>query len=251
MGDIGWATVMTFPQLSYYHSYLGQFMMSPPAAAYEFLLHIVGYIIENAATGISFGGALKIPMGLTAPPPNFKQSYGTFAYTDSSWNKKPKPHGGHVIFRCNGPWMYSGKGLKVIADSTHESETAQASRCTKDLIWARQMSNHIRRPMLGPAYLLCDNKSMTEAVNKEGVSQRTRYFERSTVLIRYAIMKNMVATLLISTEQMVADLFTKPLDAVKFDKFCSVLLNIPWGYSGFKAKLGRLAKALEKTLNRV
>ena len=251
MGDIGWATVMTFPQLSYYHSYLGQFMMSPPAAAYEFLLHIVGYIIENAATGITFGGALKIPMGLTAPPPNFKQSYGTFAYTDSSWNKKPKPHGGHVIFRCNGPWMYSGKGLKVIADSTHESETAQASRCTKDLIWARQMSNHIRRPMLGPAYLLCDNQSMTEAVNKEGVSQRTRYFERSTVLIRYAIMKNMVATLLISTEQMVADLFTKPLDAVKFDKFCAVLLNIPWGYSGFKAKLGRLAKALEKTLNRV
>ena len=251
MGDIGWATVMTFPQLSYYHSYLGQFMMSPPAAAYEFLLHIVGYIIENAATGISFGGALKIPMGLTAPPPNFRQSYGTYAFTDSSWNKKPKPHGGHVIFRCNGPWMYSGKGLKVIADSTHESETAQASRCTKDLIWARQMSNHIRRPMMGPAYLLCDNKSMTEAVNKEGVSQRTRYFERSTVLIRYAIMKNMVATLLISTEQMVADLFTKPLDAVKFDKFCAVLLNIPWGYSGFKAKLGRLAKALERTLNKV
>ena len=105
--------------------------------------------------------------------------------------------------------------------------------------------------MLGPAFLLCDNKSMTEAVNKEGVSQRTRYFERSTVLIRYAIMKNMVATLLISTEQMVADPFTKPLDAVKFDKFCAVLLNVPWGYSGFKAKLGRLAKALEKTLSRV
>ena len=92
---------------------------------------------------------------------------------------------------------------------------------------------------------------MTEAVNKEGVSQRTRYFERSTVLIRYAIIKNLVATLLISTEQMVADVFTKPLDETKFDKFCAVLLNTSWGYRGFKAKLGRLAKALEKTLNRV
>ena len=52
---------------------------------------------------------------------------------------------------------------------------------------------------------------------------------------------------------MVADtyIFTKPFDADKFDKFCAVLLNVPWGYSGFKAKLGRLAKALEKTLSRV
>ena len=194
-------------------------------------------------------------MGLTAMPPNFKESYGTFAYTDSSWNKKPKPHGGHVVMRCNGPWMYSGKALKVIADSTHESETAQASRCTKDLIWARQMSTHIRRLMVGPAYIMCDNKSMTEAVNKEGVSQRTRYFERATVLIRYAIMKNLVATLLISTEQMVADVFTKPLDegkfAGKFDKFCTVLLNASWAYRGLKAKLGRLVKAIEKTLGRV
>ena len=157
--------------------------------------------------------------------------------------------------RCNGPWMYSGKALKVIADSTHESETAQASRCTKDLIWARQMSTHIRRLMVGPAYIMCDNKSMTEAVNKEGVSQRTRYFERATVLIRYAIMKNLVATLLISTEQMVADVFTKPLDegkfAGKFDKFCTVLLNASWAYRGLKAKLGRLVKATEKTLGRV
>ena len=50
---------------------------------------------------------------------------------------------------------------------------------------------------------------------------------------------------------MVADVFTKPLDEAKFDKFCAVLLNTSWGYRAFKAKLGRLAKALEKTLNRV
>eukprot|EP00964_Phaeocystis_antarctica_P084629 scaffold53336_cov100-Phaeocystis_antarctica.AAC.2 len=51
---------MTFLQLCYYHSYLGQFMMSPSAEAYEYLLHIIGYIIGNASTGISFGGALQI-----------------------------------------------------------------------------------------------------------------------------------------------------------------------------------------------
>ena len=38
---------------------------------------------------------------------------------------------------------------------------------------------------------------MTEAVNKDGASQRTRYVERATVLIKYAIMRNLVATTLI------------------------------------------------------
>ena len=119
---------MTFPQLAHYHSFLGQFMMSPPQEAYDFLLHIIGYIVGNASVGITFGGALRIPMGLDVMPPNFARSYGTHAYTDSSWNKKPRPYGGHVVFRCNGPWMWSGKCLKVVADSSMEAETAQGSR---------------------------------------------------------------------------------------------------------------------------
>ena len=89
---------------------------------------------------------------------------------------------------------------------------------------------------------------MTEAVNKDRASQRTRYFERATVLIKYAIMRNIVATLLISTELMVVDIFTKPLAEVKLHKFNNVLLNIRWAASGFKAKVGRLMKALEKSL---
>ena len=48
--------------------------------AYDFLLHIVGYIIGNSETGITYGGALRVPMGLTAMPLNYVESYGTIAY---------------------------------------------------------------------------------------------------------------------------------------------------------------------------
>ena len=82
-----------------------------------------------------------------------------------------------------------------------------------------------------------------------GASQRTRYFERATVLIKCAIMRNLVATTLISTEHMVADIFTKPLDDTKFNKFCHALVNARWNNRGFKAKVARLVDALEKTLS--
>ena len=44
--------------------------------AYEYLLHIIGYryIVVNASVGISFGGALHMPMGLVSMPPNFTSS---------------------------------------------------------------------------------------------------------------------------------------------------------------------------------
>ena len=67
------------------------------------------------------------------------------------------------------------------------------------------------------------------------------------MLIKYAIMRNLVATSLISIEQIVADIFTKPLDETKFNKFCHALVNGRWNNRGFKAKVGRLVEALEKT----
>ena len=50
-GNIGWPTIMTFPQLSYYHSYLGQFMMSLPQEAYNFLLHIISDTLRQCEYG--------------------------------------------------------------------------------------------------------------------------------------------------------------------------------------------------------
>ena len=47
---------------------------------------------------------------------------------------------------------------------------------------------------------------------------------------------------------MVADIFTKPLDEIKFNKFNNVLLNVRWAAQGLKAKVGRLKRALEKSL---
>jgi len=56
----------------------------------------------------------------------------------------------------------------------------------------------IKRPAVGPSVGVCDNKAMYDLVVKDGASSRTRYFERATILIKYAIMKLIVVVDLVT-----------------------------------------------------
>ena len=96
-----------------------------------------------------------------------------------------------------------------------------------------------------------DNKAMFDMVTKEGVTPRTRYFERATMLVKWAVIKLLITVKLLSTDMMVADIFTKAVDLGTFEKMRNVMMNISWVYKGNTAKLTRLVKALNETLSRM
>ena len=57
--------------------------------------------------------------------------------------------------------------------------------------------------------LLTDNSALALMVRKDGASQRTRYFDRATMLVKECEMTNTVRTMLISTADELGDIFTK------------------------------------------
>ncbi len=52
--------------------------------------------------GITYGGEIRVPMGLASAPPGFVESSGLYVAHDSSWGTHPNPLGGYVIIYCNG-----------------------------------------------------------------------------------------------------------------------------------------------------
>ena len=185
----------------------------------------MGYLFSNPDRGITYGGALKIPYGLSEMPINFIESHGLFVVTDSSWGTKPRPHGGHAVFRCNGVILWSSKQLKIVADSSAHAETAEASRAVKSGMFVRMVLEGIDRPVIGPTLLLGDNSAMNDLVSKEGGSSRSRHFERTTIFIKYAVMRLVVVCMLIGTKFMSADLFTKTTDEATFKTLRAILRN--------------------------
>ena len=227
LGSIGWPTCMTRPECAFTYSVLCSLSMFPTAEAHAAALHMVGYLIATAQMGPVYGGRLKIPLGLKETPTWFAESSGLYAVTDSSFGKSPRPYGGHVVIRTNAAVDWSAKAFKtVVPDSTAEAETAQASRATKALLAARNVLSGARYPAKGPSFLLGDNSAMVNIIKRDGPTQRTRYFERATMLVKYAVLRLFILVKLVPTKEMIADVFTKAVDKDTFVLMRKHLLNL-------------------------
>ena len=79
---------------------------------------------------------------------------------------------------------------------------------------------------------------------KEGSSKQSRHFERATVMVKFAVLRLFVACYLVSTQFMIADVFTKATDEVTFLAMRAVLRNEPKDTLRMKAmRIARRARS--------
>ena len=109
---------------------------------------------------------------------------GLHAYHNSSWGVDAQPFGGHVIMMCNGAIQWSAKKIKSIPDSTAEAETIVASRAAKDTVGVRLVLEDLGAQVQGPTILITDCKASRDVIIKPGSTQRTKYFERTTLFVK-------------------------------------------------------------------
>ncbi|KAL1498852.1 hypothetical protein AB1Y20_013378 [Prymnesium parvum] len=195
----------------------------------EAAFNLLGYLVNTRALGITYGGTLRIPMGLQEYPPGFVESSGLHTYHDSSWGTAAQPYGGFAVMRSNGTICASSRAMKIVPDSTAEAETAVASKAAKETVAVRLVSEDIGRMVKGPTVLLGDNKAARDIVVKAGLSARTRYFERATLGIKRLYMLLVVTPYLVSTKDMAADILTKCTDKDTFLRMRGYLLNLENG----------------------
>jgi hypothetical protein len=67
---------------------------------------------------------------------------------------------------------------------------------------------------------------MIEAVQQEGASVRTRYYERATLFFKRAVLLLILKPTLVKTEDMMADIMTKPTDKGTYFKMRNAAMNI-------------------------
>ena len=104
----------------------------------------------------------------------------------------------------------------------------------------------------GPGVLLVDNAALTDHVKKEAPSQRTRHFERATMLVKWAVMRLLVKLYLVKTEYMIADIFTKAVDKETFQRLRNNMMNVGGdeNVAGMYARASRMMVKMSDTLGR-
>jgi hypothetical protein len=106
-----------------------------------------------------------------------------------------------------------------VALSTAEAEYVAVGQCCTQLLWMRQTLRDFGYN-LSKVPLLCDNESAIRIAENPVEHSRTKHID-----IRHHFLRDHgdIEVFYVSTENQLADIFTKPLDEKTFCRLCSEL----------------------------
>lgn len=208
LGSLMYLMLSVRPDICYQVGYMGRFQNNPADVHWTCLKRIVRYIkgTEN----------LKLVYSK-----NYDEEE-VIGYVDSDWasdSEDRKSVSGYIfkVFGCTISW--SSKKQTVVATSSSEAEYIALSYATSEAIWIRGI--------LIDLHIISENKAVTIYEDNKGCiriaknsdSKRSKHIDVKFHFVRDYIAKGYIKIESISTEDQLADMFTKSLDSTKFIKF--------------------------------
>lgn len=147
-------------------------------------------------------------------------------YSDADWGNEI--NGRHSVtgscFRLQGGLIsWYSKKQRTVALSTTEAEYMALSFTTQEALWLRQLINEIDRMLDIPTKIFCDNMGAIQLSNNLLTSQKSKHIDVRYHFLRQHIQNKVIEVNYLHTDQMLADVFTKPMPRVKLDFFVNKL----------------------------
>jgi hypothetical protein len=122
-----------------------------------------------------------------------------------------------------GAVTWSSKKQSIIALSSTESEYIGQTHLLKEILWVRQFLGELTTKFSSPTSLYSDNQGAIALAKNNKFHARSKHIDIRYHFIREAVDNETVQLIYIPTADNVADIFTKPLAAPKFNLFRSAL----------------------------
>ena len=149
------------------------------------------------------------------------------AYIDASYGVHfdGKSHTGLAVCIGKGPVFAKSAKQKLVSKSSTESELIALSDSLSQVIWTRDFLIH-QGYKIGPATVYQDNMSTIALAEKgRSTSERTRHINIRFFFVKDRIGSGEVAIEYLPTQDMIADILTKPLQGELFLRLRKALLN--------------------------
>ena len=145
------------------------------------------------------------------------------AYSDSNWSVGHSTSG-WVVMYCGAAIGYGSKRQQSIALSSTEAEIMAASMAATEILYFRGIMSELGHD-LEATVLYVDNQGAVELSKDAKSCQRSRHIERRYLRIRELVAQGDIAVKYVNTEDNHADLLTKPLERVVFQKHSRALFG--------------------------
>eukprot|EP00253_Pinus_taeda_P030481 PITA_30481 len=142
-------------------------------------------------------------------------------FTNYDWAGDPddrKSTAGYVFTLGSGPITWACKKQAAISLSSAEAEYRGVVEASKEALWLHQILSEFGFEQQHPTTLWCDNQSAIQLCKDPVQHQCRKHIELHMHFIRKLIHAHVLEVQYCSTDDQVADIFTKALTEAKFTK---------------------------------
>jgi hypothetical protein len=209
IGSLMYLMLSTRPDIAFSLNQVSQFSENPKKEHWAAVKRILAYLQGTPNHGLRFGTGDTL-----------------IGYTDADYagNFQTRQSTSGFIFLLNGgPVAWSSRRQPCVALSTTEAEFIAACEATKEGIWIRRLLLELFPEWNKPIPIKCDNQSAIELIKNPRFHQRTKHVDIRFHFIREHQEAKEIEVAYISTNNQLADPFTKPLPNPRFSNLRSLI----------------------------
>ena len=144
-------------------------------------------------------------------------------FADSGFNE-PRSQGCRVVMMNGAAISFSSKRHSTTDDSTTAAELTELYLCSFDVEGLRNLMDEVGLHQELPTTIFQDNKPAIQiAMNRGALAKKTRSMSLRTLSVRNKIEDGKLIPVYVHTDEMIADIGTKPLDTLRFEKLRAML----------------------------
>eukprot|EP00253_Pinus_taeda_P031875 PITA_31875 len=171
---------------------------------------IVGNLMYLTATRPDIMFAVSLISRFMERP---KEAHCDWAGSVDDW----KSTSGYVFHMGSGSISWDSKSQPVVALSTAEAEYVAATAAACQVVWMRRMLRSLCQEQTKGTMIFCDN-SLAIALSKNFVfHKRTKQIDTKFYYIKELVNNGEIVLQHYRTQELVADILTKPLDQKSFE----------------------------------
>jgi len=217
IGSLIYIMVASRPDISYIVGILSRYMQNPTDKHWKFVKRVFAYLKGTSKYFLTYKYDNQQQL-VNDYKTNLPEVIG---YSDSDFaadTTDRKSIGAYTFVLNSGAISWISKKQQTVAKSTSEAEYMALSQAASEALWIRKFLSELNFYNQRPIMIYGDNQGSIKLSKNPQYHNRTKHIDNAHHFIRDYVESNHIQVNYIPTDKMIADILTKPLQRIKFEK---------------------------------
>ena len=213
VGSLMFLTIAVRADLAYSVGFLSRYMCKPNELLLGLGKRILRYCKGSKNLGLKY---------------NYGNTDGLHGYCDADWGGEVagrRSTTGYCYMLSGGAVAWRSKLQASVAKSTMEAEYMALSHAVSECVYLKSLAAHLQYFVDGPVMIFEHNQGCIDIALSTTTNPKTKHIEIHFHYVRELINTSQVSVTHKPGGDMVADILTKPLGKLLFQKHVKVLMN--------------------------